>query len=195
MRQRRLRQSGRAFVPSCGGPVRLDLAAYWSYRLCGMAGTATRLALADPPEPATVGGYLLEWLSHVRGRVRRVTYDGYECLLRCHALPVLAGVALDELTPLRLQQLYANLLAGGEGQAALSGGTRRSCRNGSATPRSGSPWTPIATCCPRCSRRLRKRSIPCSPARPRCPKRRSRPAVGLLRDRGGCSATAFWHWV
>jgi integrase len=88
-----------------------------------MAATAKRLALADPAESQTVGEYLLDWLSHARGRVRRVTYDGYECLLRCHALPALDGVGLGELTPLRLQQLYADLLAGGEGQAALSGGT------------------------------------------------------------------------
>jgi integrase len=88
-----------------------------------MAGTATSVSPVVLLSPPTVGEYLLDWLSHVRGRVRRVTYEGYECLLRCHALPALAAVALSELTPLRLQQLYGDLLAGDESHLPLSGGT------------------------------------------------------------------------
>jgi len=71
----------------------------------------------------TIAEYLGEWLSHVHGRVRRVTYEGYECLLRCHALPSLAAVGLAELTPLRLQLLYSDLLAGSDSRRPLSGGT------------------------------------------------------------------------
>lgn len=88
-----------------------------------MAATATRLSVADSLQPPTVGGYLVGWLAHVRGRVRRVTFEGYECLLRCHALPALEAVELAELTPLRLQQLYGDLLAGGDSRPSLSGGT------------------------------------------------------------------------
>jgi integrase len=88
-----------------------------------MAATAPTLFPVPPVPPATVGGYLVEWLAHVRGRVRRKTYEGYECLLRCHALPSVGPVELARLSPLRLQQLYGDLLAGSESQAALSGGT------------------------------------------------------------------------
>jgi integrase len=44
-------------------------------------------------------------------------------LLRCHALPALAAVELVEVTPLRLQRLYGELLDGTESRPALSGGT------------------------------------------------------------------------
>src|SRR5204862_4832106 len=87
---------------------------------------ATAAVVASPigsRSPLTVGVYLLDWLSHVRGRVRRVTYEGYEVLIRRHALPVLGAVELAELSPLRLQQLYGALLEGSESRRALSGGT------------------------------------------------------------------------
>ena len=43
--------------------------------------------LATPPGAAmSVGEYLVGWLAHARGRVRAVTYEGYEVLLRRHAL-------------------------------------------------------------------------------------------------------------
>ena len=88
-----------------------------------MAATDISLSPVVLLPPSTVGTYLLDWLSHVRGRVRCVTYEGYECLLRCHALPALAAVELAELTPLRLQQLYGELLVGSESGPPLSGGT------------------------------------------------------------------------
>jgi integrase len=88
-----------------------------------VAATASPISPVRLVPSATMGGYLLDWLSHVRGRVRRVTYEGYECLLRCHALPALAAVEMAELTPLRLQQLYGELLDGSESRPALSGGT------------------------------------------------------------------------
>jgi len=58
----------------------------------------------------TVGEYLHHWLAHAKGRVRATTYDGYESLVRLHALPVLGEVALCDLHPLHVQGLYADLL-------------------------------------------------------------------------------------
>lgn len=55
--------------------------------------------------------------------MRRRTYEGYECLLRCHALTGLGALELMELRPLRLQQLYGDLLEGTASRPALSGGT------------------------------------------------------------------------
>ncbi len=88
-----------------------------------MTATAIRESPVGRVPPLTVGAYLLDWLSHVRGRVRRVTYEGYECLLRCHAIPALGAVEMGRLTPLRLQQLYGELLDGSGSRPALSGGS------------------------------------------------------------------------
>jgi integrase len=67
--------------------------------------------------------FLLEWLAHVRGRVRRVTYEGYEVLVRRHALPALGALELVALRPLQLQDLYRSLLSGAEGRRPLAAGT------------------------------------------------------------------------
>jgi len=75
-------------------------------------------AVAEP----TAGEYLTRWLSHVRGRVRAKTYDGYEGLIRLYALPGIGEVCLGGLGPLDLQDLYGDLLAPGR---RLSGGTVR----------------------------------------------------------------------
>src|SRR3954454_20046056 len=64
----------------------------------------------------SVAAYLERWLAHARGRVRVrvVTYEGYEALLRRHGLPRLGNLQLDELSPLQVQDLYRELLTGGE---------------------------------------------------------------------------------
>ena len=80
-------------------------------------------AASSSPAVLTVGRFLQDWLAHVSGRVRRVTFEGYEVLVRRHALPSLGEVELAELTPLRLQALYSGLLAGGEHRKSLAGGT------------------------------------------------------------------------
>ena len=46
---------------------------------------------AGREEPST-GEFLARWLAHARGRVRATTYDGYESLVRLHALPSLADI-------------------------------------------------------------------------------------------------------
>jgi integrase len=58
-----------------------------------------------------VSEYLERWLTHARGRVRTVTYEGYAGLLRRHALPRLGSIPVGILTPLDVQELYDSLLA------------------------------------------------------------------------------------
>src|SRR5436190_9352603 len=77
-------------------------------------------SVAPPPDPAslTLSGYLDQWLSHSRGRVRAKTHDGYAGLIRLYAAPALGRVPLSDLRPLDLQRLYGQCLERG-----LSGGT------------------------------------------------------------------------
>jgi integrase len=70
-----------------------------------------------------VASYLQRWLAHARARVRAVTYEGYESLLRRHAVPRIGHLGLAELSPLDLQNLYGELLIGSDGRAALGAGT------------------------------------------------------------------------
>ncbi len=60
--------------------------------------------------PDTVGQYLLQWLSHARGRVRARTWQGYEGLIRLYALPSIGNLDLVAVQPLDLQHLYSRLL-------------------------------------------------------------------------------------
>jgi integrase len=70
-----------------------------------------------------VADYLRQWLAHVRGRVRAVTYEGYEVLVRRHALPRVGHLKLRELRPLDLQNLYSDLLARSAEAQPLSAGS------------------------------------------------------------------------
>jgi hypothetical protein len=108
----------RACEPACrrllgGGRPGLDVRVGWSY-VCRLVSST---ALPGDGGPlvggGTVGGFLAAWLAHVRGRVRRVTFEGYEVLVRRHALPAWGALELAALRPLHLQDLYGRLLAGG----------------------------------------------------------------------------------
>src|SRR5712691_8551285 len=68
------------------------------------------LAVAYTSEDLSVGRYLDQWLSHIKGRVRATTYRGYESLVRLYAVPHIGEVALSALHPLQVQQMYAELL-------------------------------------------------------------------------------------
>jgi integrase len=70
-----------------------------------------------------VGTYLQQWLAHARGRVRAVTYEGYEALLRLHALPRIGHLGLHDLGPLDIQDLYGDLLAGNDENRRCGAGT------------------------------------------------------------------------
>jgi integrase len=95
-----------------------------------VSAVTTTASPAEPLQPGTlaagrldVAGYLQRWLAHTRGRVRAVTYEGYEVLLRRHALPRLGQLQLQELSPLVIQELYGELLAGDGESGGLSAGT------------------------------------------------------------------------
>jgi integrase len=85
----------------------------------------TRPAAGGSGPIPSVAAYLERWLAHARARVRvrALTYEGYEALLRRHALPRLGNLKLDELSPLQIQDLYRELLAGSEASGPLSAGT------------------------------------------------------------------------
>jgi len=77
-------------------------------------------AVLGQHQDPSLGHYLQEWLAHARGRVRATTYTGYECLIRCYAVPALGEVPLSELSPLHVQRLYSSLLVP---ERRLSAGT------------------------------------------------------------------------
>jgi integrase len=116
-----LRPLGGGFLG--GGRRGLDVWARWSY-MCGLVSGTALLGKGGPlGGGGSVGGFLAAWLTHVRGRVRRVTFEGYEVLVRRHALPALGALELAALRPLHLQDLYGRLLAGGAGRRPLAAGT------------------------------------------------------------------------
>lgn len=74
-------------------------------------------------ESITLSDYLDSWLAHAQVWVRGATYEGYECLLRCHVPAELLALGLDELDPFALQRTHAELLADQEDGRPLSAGT------------------------------------------------------------------------
>ncbi|MEG0779972.1 MAG: tyrosine-type recombinase/integrase [Oscillospiraceae bacterium] len=80
----------------------------------------TALHAANPTEetpPAasyTVEGWLNYWLEGVIARQRAVsTIYGYRNIMRCHLIPALGGLPLDELSPMRLQAYVDDKVRGG----------------------------------------------------------------------------------
>jgi integrase len=84
--------------------------------------TSPRMDAESPSAAADllVSDYFDQWLAHVRTRVRIKTWEGYETLLRLHATPRIGALPLAEVTPLHLQRVYAELMAG---ERPLSGGS------------------------------------------------------------------------
>lgn len=88
------------------------------------AGTTEPTEGGESPDlDLSVETYLLRWLAHSRSRVRSVTYEGYESLLRLHALPHLGSRPLRDLRPLDLQNLYLDLIESDDDSTRLSGGS------------------------------------------------------------------------
>src|SRR3954449_8658938 len=85
--------------------------------------TQTAATGASAQAGLEVREYLLQWLAHARGRVRAVTYEGYEVLLRRHAAPFIGHLQLGDVSPLEIQRLYAQLLAPQPGRRAIGDGT------------------------------------------------------------------------
>lgn len=75
----------------------------------------------SPPTGLTLRLFLSEqWLPNVQRTVRATTYESYCSHVRCHVVPVLGDVALQELSPVHLNAFYDRLLSSG-----LSVGTVR----------------------------------------------------------------------
>jgi len=65
-------------------------------------------------ERLTVAQFLERWLvASVQPSVKSKTYEGYESIVRVRVVPRIGRKQLAKLTPLDLQQLYANLQAAG----------------------------------------------------------------------------------
>jgi integrase len=69
--------------------------------------------LEEGASTLTVGAYLGSWLDLVKTRVRPSTFDGYEFLVRNHAIPALGEILLPRLHPLHIQGLYQAMLQPG----------------------------------------------------------------------------------
>ena len=61
-----------------------------------------------------------QWLSNVKRTVRATTYESYCSHVRCHLIPLLGDVWLQDLSPVELNAFYERLLSSG-----LSVGTVR----------------------------------------------------------------------
>jgi integrase len=57
-----------------------------------------------------------QWLPTMRSQVKPTTWDAYDRNMRLHILPTLGGVRLQDLTPARLNKLYAQLLETSNGR-------------------------------------------------------------------------------
>jgi len=69
-----------------------------------------RAGLVVEPSRVRVGEYVENWLENVaRLRVRITTLSTYTTQVRCHIVPHLGGVRLNQLTPLHLQAWHSTL--------------------------------------------------------------------------------------
>lgn len=69
----------------------------------------------------TVGEYLDHWLTTIaRHAVRETSYQAYETTIRVHLKPALSSVPLQRLSPARVQECYANLLAAGHSAVVVN---------------------------------------------------------------------------
>jgi integrase len=80
------------------------------------------------PSRLTLGAYLRdEWLPAVKRTVRPLTYAGYERSVRIHITPRIGDLPLQQVTPARLNELYAELLERGraDGKGLSPGSVRQ----------------------------------------------------------------------
>jgi Phage integrase, N-terminal SAM-like domain len=73
------------------------------------------------PHKLTVGQWLSTWLrEYKQSKIRPLTLDNYEPIIRVHLMPTLGGLPLKELRPEHVQYFYNE-----QRQAGLSAGTIR----------------------------------------------------------------------
>ena len=70
----------------------------------------------------TVGGYMDRWLEQVEPTLAASTFDGYKRKMRCHVVPRLGSIKLQDLDALTLNAFYADLLDEGrkDGKGGLA---------------------------------------------------------------------------
>jgi integrase len=74
----------------------------------------------------TVAEYFDQWLARQRLRLQPSTWDAYRLTLDCYLIPALGSELLESIDPMRLEQLYIDLLDhGGRNGRSLSIGTIR----------------------------------------------------------------------
>lgn len=63
------------------------------------------------PEPSrdSLGTYLLQWLEDKRPQIRPGTFRSYEWLLKKHIVPMIGHMALADIKPQHIQELYTKL--------------------------------------------------------------------------------------
>ena len=77
-----------------------------------------------PRSKGTLGEFLVnEWLPAIIASVRPTTLDHYEQNIRVHVLPTIGSVRLQDVSPAKLNALYAELLTSGR------------CRGGGLSPK------------------------------------------------------------
>ena len=104
----------------------------------------SRLDKGTYVEPAkrTIGAFLVEdWLPAVQPRLQASTFDSYQRNVRLHVLPELGAVALQSLTPARLNAYYGKLspMAGSTARPEASPPRRCATSTASSARRSPTP--------------------------------------------------------
>jgi hypothetical protein len=84
------------------GKTRQDAVDLLAHALSDL-GRGTFIAL----QKLTFGQWLETWLhEYKRPKVRPLTFDNYERIMRCHLIPALGHLALKELRPAHVQRAY-----------------------------------------------------------------------------------------
>jgi integrase len=76
-----------------------------------------------PPSKLTLADWINEsWLATVKTQIKPSTHDGYARMLRLHVIPTLGYRPMHQLTPPLLNNLYAQLMDGGNRRGNGPGG-------------------------------------------------------------------------
>lgn len=65
------------------------------------------------PSKMTLDEYLNQWLKHCKGQIEQTSLDMYTSLCKNHIIPKLGKVRLQKVTPVMIQDFYADELENG----------------------------------------------------------------------------------
>jgi hypothetical protein len=87
--------------------------------------TEVNTGIYAPPSKLTLAEWLTDsWLPNMRTQIKPSTWDSYDRMMRLHVIPALGRRPLHQLTPLLLNNLYAELMERGSRRAKNGGGLR-----------------------------------------------------------------------